>query len=89
MVRKFESGEWKEVQGKYDFSIYPYLPFWYIIVGEIGSLIPHGISAFGAVPCDNSQTNHRSDFWKVGFVVNRKPADLFDVHINSILSLVG
>lgn len=49
----------------------------------------HGISAFGAVPCDNSQTNHRSDFWKEGFVVNHEPADLFDVHINSILSLVG
>ena len=24
-------------------AIYPYLPFWYIIVSEIGSLTPHGI----------------------------------------------
>lgn len=85
-------------------------------MGEIGSLIPHGISAFEAVPCVyllaglflswvlerlllaffsgrqpssfsgrqlssfsgrlpanvDSQTNHRSDFWKVGFVVNHE-----------------
>ena len=77
------------------FSVYPYHPIRYIIVSEDKAycadacLSTHGISAFGAVPCDNSQTNHRSDFWKVGFVVNRKPADLFDVQINSILSLVG
>lgn len=37
----------------------------------------------------DSQTNHRSDFWKVGFVVNHEPADLFDVLINSFLSLAG
>ena len=59
-----------------------------MIVGEIGPLTPHGISAFGAVPCDNSQTNHRSDFWKVGFVVNYE-LGLVDVHINSFLSMVG
>lgn len=37
-------------------AIYPYQPFWYIIASEIGSLTPHGISAFDAVHCDNSQT---------------------------------
>ena len=43
-------------------AIYPYLPFWYIIVGEIGPLTPHGISAFEAVPCDKIQTNLHLDF---------------------------
>lgn len=32
VVHKFESGKWKKIQGKYEFPIYPYLPFWYIIV---------------------------------------------------------
>lgn len=57
---------------RYDFSIYPYHPFWYIILSEIGPLTPHGISAFGAVPYDKIQTNLHIDFQELmRLMVNR------------------
>lgn len=51
-------------------AIYPYQPFWYIIASEIGSLTPHGISAFNAVHCDNSQTKLKAVKMKKFSVTN-------------------